>query len=280
MSPTMTRENEDVFDADWLALREPVDHASRAPALLPLLAAASRAGRWSRVLDLGSGTGSNIRYLAPRLPVGQVWTLVDHDVALLARVEVPDRVRSLDRLCGDLSTVGIAAVAETHLVTGSALLDLVSETWMRTLAEACHSAACGALFALTYNGRIEWEGADAAVPDPGDELVRLAVNAHQTRDKGLGRALGPQAGSVAQACFREAGYRTWFRPSPWCLGSSHTALASALVDGWERAAVEERPDQRREIGDWANRRREQLAEHRVGVTVGHVDMLALPTDTR
>ena len=280
MSLTMTRQTGDVFDADWLAQREPVDHASRAPALLPLLAAASRAGRWSRVLDLGSGTGSNIRYLAPRLPVGQEWTLVDHDSALLARVEAPDRVQSLNRVCGDLSTEGIAAVAEAHLVTGSALLDLVSETWMRTLADACHSAACGVLFALTYNGRIEWEGTDAAGPDPGDELVRLAVNAHQTRDKGLGPALGPSAGSVAQACFREAGYRTWFRPSPWCLGLSHTALASALVDGWERAAVEERPDQRRAIGAWASRRRAHVAGHRVGVTVGHVDMLALPTDTK
>ena len=218
-----------MFDADWLALREPVDHASRAPALLPLLAAASRAGRWSRVLDLASGTGSNIRYLAPRLPVGQQWTLVDHDSALLARVEMPDRVRSLDRVCGDIATEGVAAVAKAHLVTGSALLDLVSERWMRTVAEACRSAACGVLFAITYDGRIEWEGTEAAVSDPGDEMVRLAVNAHQTRDKGLGPALGPSAGSVAQVCFREAGYRTWFRPSPWCLGPSHTALASALV---------------------------------------------------
>ena len=275
----MTRQTRDVFDAGWLALREPVDHASRAPALLPLLAAAARAGQWSRMLDLASGTGSNIRYLAPRLPEGQEWTLVDHDSALLARVEVPDRVRSLDRVCGDIATDGIAAVAETHLVTGSALLDLVSETWMRALSEACRSAACGVLFALTYNGLIEWEGANVAVPDPGDEMVRLAVNAHQTRDKGLGPALGPSAGSVAQACFRAAGYRTWFRPSPWCLGSSHTTLAKALVDGWERAAVEERPEQEREIGAWANRRREQLAGHEVGVTVGHVDMLALPTDT-
>ena len=275
----MTRPPRDVFDADWLALREPVDHASRAPALLPLLAAASRAGRWSRVLDLASGTGSNIRYLAPRLPAGQEWTLVDHDSDLLARVKVPDRVRTLHRVCGDIATEGIASVAEAHLVTGSALLDLVSETWMRTLAEACRSARCGVLFALTYDGRIEWEGTEAAVPDPGDEMVRLAVNAHQTRDKGLGPALGPLAGSVAQACFREAGYRTWFLPSPWCLGPSDTPLASAVVDGWRRAAVEERPDQGREISAWASRRQEQLARHEVGVTVGHVDMLALPTGT-
>jgi len=275
----MTQQSGDVFDANWLSLRESVDHASRARALLPLLAAASRAGRWSRILDLASGTGSNIRYLAPRLPAGQEWTLIDNDMDLLARVQMPDRVRTINRVYGNIATEGISAVAEAHLVTCSALLDLVSETWMRTLAEACRSASCGVLFALTYDGRIEWEDTDAGVPDPADEVVRLAVNAHQTRNKGLGPALGPSAGSVARACFREAGYWTWFLPSPWCLGPSDTELASAVVDGWQRAAVEERPDQGHAINAWAIRRQEQLAGHKVGVTVGHVDMLALPTGT-
>ena len=274
----MTRRIREVFAADWLALREPVDHASRAPALLPLLAAAARAGHWSRVLDLASGTGSNLRYLAPRLPPGQTWTLVDHDDALLARVETPDGAESLRKVRGDLATEGIAAVDFADLVTGSAFLDLVSERWMRALAAACRSSACGVLFALTYDGRIEWDGGAAVGPDPVDEIVRQAVNAHQMRDKGLGPALGPSAGSFAQACFQGAGYRTWFRPSPWRLGPSHTALARALVDGWEQAAVEERPDQEREIAAWADRRREQLAEHEIDLTVGHVDMLALPTD--
>ena len=274
----MTAKLRDVFDPDWLALREPLDHASRAPALLPLLAAVSRADRWRRVLDLGSGTGSNLRYLAPRLHDGQEWTLVDHDSALLARVAVPERVLSLDRVCGDIATEGIAAVADADLVTGSALLDLVSETWMRTLVAACRSAACGVLFALTYDGRIEWDDGGTASPDPDDDMIRRAVNSHQTRDKGLGPALGPSAGSVAQTCFRGAGYRTWFRPSPWRLGPSHAALARALVDGWEQAALEERPGQAEEISAWASRRREQLAGSTVNLTVGHVDLLALPDE--
>lgn len=275
----MTPRSREVFAADWLAMREPIDHASRAPALLPLLAAAARAGRWSRLLDLGCGTGSNVRYLAPRLPKGQQWTIVDRDAALLAQVEIPDRVQSLQRVCGDLAREGIAGVGESHLVTGSALLDLVSETWLRALAEACRDAACGVLFAMTYDGHVEWDGGDAVGQDPDDEIVRQAVNTHQTRDKGLGPALGPSAGAVAQSCFREAGYRTWFRPSPWHLGETEMALALTLVDGWERAAVEERPELRREVAAWARRRRDQLNRQAVHLTVGHVDMLALPVDS-
>ena len=73
------------FTADWLALREAVDHRSRPEGLLVPLRAWWRARGASHVVDLGSGTGSNLRYLAPRLDPGQRWRLVDHDRELLRR---------------------------------------------------------------------------------------------------------------------------------------------------------------------------------------------------
>ena len=80
------------FDDDWLALREPADARSRDAALATALAEGLRAATASdedaplRVLDLGSGTGSNFRCLVPRLGARQVWTLIDHDETLLGRV--------------------------------------------------------------------------------------------------------------------------------------------------------------------------------------------------
>ena len=64
----MTRET---FTLDWLALREPVDHRSRSELALAGLRDWWRARRASRVVDLGCGTGSNLRYLAPRLAGGR-----------------------------------------------------------------------------------------------------------------------------------------------------------------------------------------------------------------
>ena len=73
------------FSADWLALREPIDHRSRHPGLLARLADAIGARESLRVVDLGAGTGSNLRALAPHLPPPrQTWRLVDHDPALIA----------------------------------------------------------------------------------------------------------------------------------------------------------------------------------------------------
>ena len=111
----------EAFSPDWLALREAADHRSRARPLVSRLRAAWRAHGWTRLVDLGSGTGSNLRYLAPRLPGRQEWTLIDHDARLLARVEAPRGDLSVTAVMGDLDDQGIAAVAQTDLLTCSAL---------------------------------------------------------------------------------------------------------------------------------------------------------------
>ena len=275
------------FDAAWLALREPVDHRARAPAAMSLLERAWRAGGWSHIVDLGSGTGSNLRYLAPRLPGIRNWTLVDHDGELLARAAVPGDAEAT-RVVGDLATAGLDAIGESNadLVTASALLDLVSKEWLGALAAACSQSGSAALFALSYDGRIRWHAAEGDLrpaDDPDDSLVRQSVNTHQRRDKGLGPALGPMAGLTAEMTFRAAGYRAWLLLSPWRLGPGDAELARALVGGWEAAAVEQlREASPASSGDvdrvrsWAERRRATIEGGRFGLTVGHLDLLALP----
>src|SRR5258707_15392886 len=72
------------FTADWLALREPVDAASRSTRLTRAVAAVLPRYRAIDILDLGAGTGANVRYLAGKLPLPQRWMLVDRDERLLS----------------------------------------------------------------------------------------------------------------------------------------------------------------------------------------------------
>ena len=73
------------FSAEWLALREPVDAASRNLELTTRLLNWRQRFNTLPVLDLASGTGANFRFLAPRLGGGQHWRLIDHDSKLLAQ---------------------------------------------------------------------------------------------------------------------------------------------------------------------------------------------------
>lgn len=275
----------ETFDADWLSLREPADRRARDGKLSARLCAAWRRHGWGRVVDLGSGTGANLRYLAPRLPPGQRWTLVDRDprhVNRLSRLDAPPGVDAVAVVSRDLSADGLAVVEEADLVTASALLDLVSEPWLAELVRRCADAGCGAYFALTYDGEVRWMTESAAGwrsdGDPDDGFVRTAVNRHQQGDKGFGPALGPAAASLAAHLFHEAGYRTWLVGSGWRVEATERRLAARLVEGWASAAAELRPDAADRVAAWAVRRRAVLARGSFRVTVGHRDLLALPGD--
>lgn len=265
------------FSADWLALREPADHRARAADLLPPLRAAWRKRGWRRILDLGSGAGSNLRYLAPKLPGAQAWTLLDHDADLLARAAPADPAHQITRRRGDLAREGLAAVADAQLVTCSALLDLVSADWLRSLVRACRAASCGVLLALSYDGTIRWL---PAAEDAGDRLVQKLVNAHQRRARRPAPALGPDAAPAAAELLAAAGYQATLRPSPWQLGPGDAALARELLAGWERAALEvaDGPAQARRVRAWSARRRQTIAAASFRLVVGHQDLLALPAE--
>jgi SAM-dependent methyltransferase len=254
------------FTAEWLALREPADAAARSAAL-----AAAFAGSADRIVDLASGTGANIRYLAPRLGGVPQWLAVDHDPRLLAALAPPagakvsalrlDLARALDELPLD----------GCDLVIASALLDLVSEPWLVRLAARCAGARAGVLFALTYDGRIEW-----APREDADELVRGLLNRHQLGDKGFGPALGPRAAAAAVAHFNAVGYEIRAAPGDWDLGPESPALQSALIEGWLAAAAEIAPGEAEALGNWARRRRAHVAAGASRVRVGHVDLGGRP----
>lgn len=261
------------FPGDWLRLREPADHAARSHSLVERLRLKWCRGRGSlKITDLGSGTGSNLRYLAPRLPVPQQWTLVDHDPELLGRVTRPADAGPLSLLTErmDLRDWALPATG-THLVTASALLDLVSADWLDRLVRECAGQGAAVLLVLSYDGDVTW-----TAPDPGDAFVRTAVNAHQEREKGLGAALGPQATPEAATRFRNAGYRVWTEASPWHLDAGSLPLADPLIAGWVNAAAEIFPEHAGTLRDWGARRLEALRSGRTGLRVGHRDLLALP----
>jgi SAM-dependent methyltransferase len=261
------------FSADWLALREPADSAARSESLTGLAAARLSLRAQVRAIDLACGTGANIRYLAGRLPVAAVWTLVDHDQALLD--EARRRLRhgplgddyTLIARRLDLSQLDATTLVGYDLVTASALLDLVSAAWIQTLAKACRAADAVVLLALTVDGRIE-----CAPPHPDDELVRGLVLRHQRHDKGFGPALGPDAASVAEACFATEGFAVRTAHSDWVLESPR--LQRELVAGWAQAAAAIDPAQGERIATWEQRRLAHVLEGRSRIRVGHRDLVA------
>jgi hypothetical protein len=259
--------------ANWLALREAADAAARSLALTRRIAAAIGLHAPLRIVDLGAGTGANLRYLSNHLPSRQEWLLVDRDRALLEearrRRHAADLVETRDLDLGSLDLVDI--FAGRHLVTASALLDLVSETWLRSLAAHARAAGAAVLFALTYDGR-----SDCSPAEPEDEIVRRLFNQHQTRsDHGFGPAAGPDATRCAAQAFANAGYQVKVENSDWVLEPAARDLQRELIEGWAAAAGEIAPESM--IAAWARRRFAHVDAGCSHIRVGHQDLIAWKT---
>ncbi len=308
MSPARA---EATFDAGGLRLREPFDARARdaaAPALdLPALAARRAADGLLHVLDLGAGTGANLRWLAPRLGGRQQWVLVDHDAqlreptreALQAWAVATGRRWRGGRgdVVGELAGPDLAVRVEweaadlahdaerlpwraSGLVTASALLDLVSAPVLRRLLDHAAAARCAMLWALNVDGARRWHP-----PDADDAIVADAFERHQRRDKGAGEALGPRAAAFACDRLAAAGYRVGTARSDWALDGARSAadaaLLRALVEGDAAAAIAQAREagagpQAERITRWRDRRLATLPALRA--TIGHVDIAATPPE--
>lgn len=276
------------FSPDWLALREPADHAARNADLAARVQAHVQSLDELTVLDLGCGTGSNLRALAPGLPLRQTWRLVDWDRKLLdaarealaawARQEGGDaedvegelRLRHSGRNIrvrfeeADLSSDPARILQGADLVTATAFFDLVSTEWIAQFCDGLAQLGLPLYAVLTYNGEETWEPPHAA-----DAMVLAAFHAHQQGDKGFGPAAGPFAAAHLERVLEQHGYRVACAKSPWRLGAAHAALVHELVAGSAVAVAETGLVPPDVLKSWRTERAAGAT-----VTIGHTDLFA------
>ncbi len=273
------------FSADWLALREPADHRSRNVKLSHAVAKYFEGWRPVTVIDLGCGTGSNLRATAPLLGPEQFWTLVDYDAALLEaakdrlqswadgvaekdgalilfkgakRISVTFRRADLARELEDVLSAG------ANLVTASALFDLVSEAFLAKLIAEVSKRKSAFYTVLTYDGDQRWTPEHEL-----DAAMLQAFHAHQGGDKGFGASTGPNAPDFLSEGFAAAGYTVTEGDSAWRLGEQDAALVGELAKGFAQAVAETGTIGAADLAAWT-------AQKHTGCVVGHADTLATP----
>ena len=257
------------FEARWLDLREPADIAARDRGLLEAAAAYLSARPNALAVDLGCGTGSTLRTLGPLVP-GLRWRMVDNDPALLAEAERRRPAGStVEAVLADLGDLDALDLKPARLVTASALFDLASRDFVAGLAKRLAREQIGLYAALSYDGTIAFD-----VPHPQDVAMVALFNAHQRGDKGLGPALGPDAGAVLAEELATQGLDVRTAPSPWRLDASMAGLQTKFVEGMATAVGETGELPAAEIAAWLDARLAMVDSS--FCRVGHLEVLALP----
>ncbi len=270
-----------LVSSNWLDLREPADAEARSVDLVGPVRDRLAEVPAPLIHDLGCGTGSMLRWLAPLLPGRQHWILHDRDPLLLARAAGGPAVTSADGTPvsvetrrSDITRLDPADLGGADLVTGSALLDMFTPDEVGRIVAACAGRRTArvrrpVLLTLSVVGRVELDP-----PDPLDAEVAAAFNAHQRRTDSGRRLLGPDALGFAVEAFGRLGVPVEVRPSPWRLGAQHGALATEWFTGWLGPASEQRPELAGRVAGYARRRLADAAAGRLGVVVSHGDLLA------
>lgn len=274
------------FSTAWLQLREGADQRARNRELANALSAWFSLRDAVTVTDLGSGTGSNLRAVAPLLPQRQAWRLIDNDPALLSEARdmlrrwadhsEPSGAGGLQLRKGN-AVISVAferidlargldnALDErSDLITASALFDLVSPAFIKSLVRRISGQRAAVYATLTYNGLQKW-----APRRPTDSQVAAAFNRHQMTDKGFGPAAGPEAGSVLADQLRLEGYSVQEGDSPWGLGAQDRMLIEELQRGHAMAVLELRTLDDKTVETW-------VRTMRSAVEIGHTDIFAVP----
>lgn len=245
-------------DYHWLALRFAADRDSRDPGLLAQVTAAMAGRPRLRVLDLGAGSGANLLYLAPRLPVArQEWTLIDRDALLVSRVTgcfasfarhlpgmsaEPARVRFDDTVVdyratsGDFLREDCPIYGEQYdLVVANAVFDLLSadqlDRFLGLAASRWPAPRPGLYFTINLDRGLSLQPGHA-----GDAAVFALFQGHMQREQAFGRAMGADSAREMLRLMNARGMHTQAAPSTW--SAREPGFVHANLDFFESATRE------------------------------------------
>ena len=125
------------FENSWLFEREKIDNLSKNKSIIRKINNSLKNHDQIRIIDLGTGTGSNFRYLSKKIKYkNQSWTLMDISKSSLSEAKKNININKKIKII-KLKNDDIIKNIQKHnfinydLVTGSAFLDIMPHDWFK-----------------------------------------------------------------------------------------------------------------------------------------------------
>ena len=282
--------NEEQFSNAWLSSREPYDNLARTKYICDIIK------DHHRILDLGSGTGSFLRWCLLNKINFSEFLMIDNDFKLL------DKFSSLTSTFCKKHDIEFSKITNKHyslrknkkihsskvilsrkdidsqidlindfdIISLSALSDLLSSKFLSRIFKYIHKDKI-LYFSICFNGKISWNK-----PHSFDKYILTAFNRDQQKKKGTQISLGFKSINKIQTLSKKYNYKCKKFNSSWILESTtekqrkfHISYLKTIYQ-----PLKKDPSIDNEIlNKWIEKKLSQINNSSLITNVGHNDLI-------
>ncbi len=225
------------FSLSWIKSREPYDSLSRSDLLVSLYKKDRHF--FKKILDLGGGNGSFLRWCDSKNIVYDDFLIIDHDQSLLKNFfnitkkyffQNSEELLKINTMSYELQKKdskrpsyitlqqqdilrSIESINNYNVISLSAVSDLLSRNHIKEIFNKIEKDKI-IYFSICFDGTVKWENKNKY-----DKYIISMFNKHQQQEKTLGFALGLKNIEIIKNISLKKGFRTTIADSSWILNS-------------------------------------------------------------
>ena len=282
------------FTTTWINLREPYDMLSRSDLLQNLYK--NNKMNLKKVIDLGGGNGSFLRWCHYKNIIYDDFLIIDNDEALLKSFYprtksylsmmslslIKDnmmsyRIQNLKNNKDGFITLkkqdfykSIDIINDYNLVSFSAVSDLLSKKFIKCLFDKVNKGT-NLYFSICFDGRVKWKN-----KNKHDKYIVSMFNQHQKQEKTTGVALGLDSIKFIKNLSTKNDYKIYIADSSWSVDSHDNdsrVFQKAYLNTIYKPLKKFELTDRDILEDWLRSKKNDIESKNSNLVVGHKDIL-------
>ena len=203
------------FENSWLYQREKIDNLSKNLTLIDKINSVLKDLENISILDLGTGTGSNFRFLSKKINnKNQSWTLMDISRSSLQEakknITLNNKIKKVSLKYNDIiKNIKKTNFNQFDLVTGSAFLDIMPDNWFKDFHRLNQNTKI-IYFSINYDGYFKFYPNHTL----DNNMLKLFNKDQKSKKDGKVKAVGPDCGEIIMSHFSKT-HKTFLLNSNW-----------------------------------------------------------------
>jgi hypothetical protein len=282
------------FTTTWINLRESYDMLSRSDLLQNLYK--KNKMNLKKVIDLGGGNGSFLRWCHYKNIIYDDFLIIDNDEALLKSFYprtksylskmslslkkdnmMSYRIQNIKKNKDGFITLkkqdfykSIDIINDYNLVSFSAVSDLLSKKFIKYLFDKIDKGT-NLYFSICFDGRVKWKN-----KNKHDKYIVSMFNQHQKQEKTTGVALGLNSINFIKNLSKKNGYKIYIADSSWSVDSQDNdsrIFQKAYINTIYKPLKKYELTDQDILKDWLRSKQNDIESKNSNLVVGHKDIL-------